>query len=241
MDRRIVSILLLCSSAACSAESDARPAAAHQAATGAPAPITRRLRQALWPEILFDSSGHPVAGSRVRSLRGDPTGGATITRSASVPSLPSLEVWTGAATRCIDCGRDFAAVAVRGADTVSVIDVGDLELLLPWLAERGSVPDSVKIRRATIELLNATCILGCSAREVDPKADSAEIRSPFLRGANNKAAWRMPSPRLGPNGSFTEYEIPVFAGGSVFLVRVAWTMDGQYNVSAEPIAHIVFG
>ena len=252
---RCTAVLVLLGAVACRKEPPRRAvaaadsgAAAHGAATVPPA-VRRRLGQAIWPEVLFDAAGQPVASTRMREMRGDPRGPWQTTRAEDPSALPGVEAWRLMAVRCIDCGVVRAAVAIRGADTVSVLNPQDLELLLRWVIPRPTRADSATIRRAALAFHNLTCVLGCDAGFVRTKADVAPdmpagMREVFFHSAGGKGPWRVPPPQLTSTEIEAEYRLPLATGEGVYVLTVSWAYGAEccrYSAFAEPIAYFRLG
>ena len=217
------------------------PARAHTQQAPPPA-IRRRLAQALWPEVLFDSTGHPSGRLHVRGGRGDPRTSLRLAPAAPVTGMPGVQVFVGDAFRCFDSRSDIAAVAVRGADTVTLREPADLQLVLPWLGDSLTAADSARIRHATMAWLDATCLLGGGVRPVSQRSDVRDTGGVFsLRAANGDSTWTLPPASVGPNGSYTEYQFGIRSGFGVYQLSVAWTPAAKYLVSSTPIALESFG
>ena len=202
-------------------------------AQAVPAEAKRRLGQALWPTVLFDSLGVPTPGFRVRSFRGDPSHGFEVSVAQTDSALPSAVVYRGTAFRCFDCGVDRAAVVSRGGELITLAGPEDLETVLPvFIAPERA--DSALVHRSLLGLLRSSCILGCGARIITSRAQIPLQQLTQCRSAKGEA-WTIVTPRVRTNGSFLEYELSIWAGEQVHRLSVAWS-NKRFVVHASLVA-----
>ena len=203
-------------------------------ASDVPGPIRQRLGQALWPEVLFDTTGHPLTGYMVRGYRGDPQSGLAVEAVPKDSSPPGLRVYRGRAFRCFDCDYSLAAVVQKGEHFVTLVDPEDLALVLPWVLP-ASTADSGTVARAALRLLQSTCLLGCGAARLDRKEQLSSFHTALCRGSGGSKGWDLPESSQHTNGSYLAYEFNLWAGSQIYRVTLSWIND-QYLVSTDLLA-----
>src|SRR5690606_10231082 len=92
---------------------------------------------------------------------------------------------------CSHCGYHRRAVAQRDSVFISLLDAGDIELILPWAEPGFRATDSVPVRAAIVDLLGRTCLLGCDARFVRER-DSLPEGWPLRPVDASAPDWEMP-------------------------------------------------
>ena len=204
---------------------------------GVPPSVLRRLAQALWPEVLFDSLGRPVPGFRVRGFRGNPSSGFRVESVASDPVVGGLEIWRGSVVRCTDCQISSVAVVQDGPEFMTVLEAADLALPLESVLADGPV-DAARVRRVGLGLLERTCILGCGVRVLTSPTDMKPDAFPRCHSLNGDRKIDIRPPRVGRNGSFDTYTLDVAAGRAIYRIELRWVAEPQrtFGVDAQEIA-----
>ena len=205
------------------------PARAHTQQAPPPA-IRRRLAQALWPEVLFDSTGHPSGRLHVRGGRGDPRTSLRLAPAAPVTGMPGVQSIRRGRVPLLRLSQRHRRGGCAQHGSGDAGEPADLQLVLPWLGDSLTAADSARIRHATMAWLDATCLLGGGVRPVSQRSDVRDTGGVFsLRAANGDSTWTLPPASVGPNGSYTEYQFGIRSGFGVYQLSVASDTGGQVS------------
>jgi hypothetical protein len=215
---------------------------AQQIAPDTPAPVVRRAAQAIWPENLFDASGQPEPGfvrlpfrpgfSDLRIERHPISSG----RFAGVVLFAASAYPNG----CWHCRNVRRAVAQRDSTFVTLLEADEVEQILPWATPAFAMTDSVEVRQAVVELIDATCILGCGVRRVRDlkEVPRHELYTAVAPGAER---WTMPRTYSHVSTASLTLEFPLLAPEGLFKIGVYLDPAGRYNVLVTPVARVMLG
>ena len=209
---------------------------------GTPAPVVRRIAQAVWPENLFDSLGHPEPGfvhvpsrPKYSDLR--------ITKRTEVPDrFAGVILYAGSAypSDCFHCRGVRRAVAQRASEYVTLLEPEEIEQLLPWAAPALAITDSVELREAIVGLLELSCLLGCEIQHVRERAEVP--RADFWSAADpNAEGWAMPRTYSHVSSTGLTLDFPVLARDGLFQIKAALDRRGNYYVMVIPVAQPMLG
>ena len=222
-----IAALLLCAIFIASAT---EPGSRQEAAP--PHTVVRRLAQALYPLVLFDSTGKPEAGQApVYKL----SEFFQVHESESSPELPGVEVWEGTAFRCYDCSFDRAAVVRLHGTEYSIIGIGDLAPVLEAVLPP-RMADSATVRVKVVALLGTTCIIEC---RVLPSPIQGRYQGPDHAGAcrasSSFGAWAVEPASETSDENYRYYRFTVQTSYSINRISVTWS-DRGYELHAKLVA-----
>ena len=207
------------------------------AQTPSHASIERRLRQALWPETMFDSRGQPEPSQILNSWRGDPSQSLNI-RLISDEELPGVRFYSASAFRCFDCHELPVAVIETDSLVMTLLRPEDLAQALERFVPDIAHGDTARLRTATLALLRGTCILGCSPHLLRSARDlTASERQMFrLNGGSTPPAIDPPSAGVVQDQTVVGFAVATQAA----VWRVAVTRyPRDYHVSARAIVSLI--
>jgi len=227
---------------AISSSAGAQHASAVASSGTIPNEVRRRIAQAIWPENLFDSTGAPERDFIRRPFR--PTfADLRIRRVSALPTLPAVELYVGSAysSGCFDCRTWTYAVAQHGTQFLTMLGPDDIGYLAPWVPQK-VLSDSTRLRGFVIDVLGATCLLGCEVKQVHRRAEIPDVDSPFLRAADGEnTTWQMPRTYSWQRNGGVLLEFALFGAGSgVYTVRAEWNGTDRLNVSVSPVARYIY-
>lgn len=164
---------------------------------GTPVVVLRRAAQAIWPDQLFDSTGHPEPGFVVDGFRPSFADLVIERRSEQVSRLPGVEFYYAHAysSGCSHCRNYVAAVAVRGDSSLTLMSPNDVNKLIPWFSAPIAAADSTSAREFLLETIRASCIIGCRTRWLRPSERLSENDSLYARHADprfERQDWKRP-------------------------------------------------
>jgi hypothetical protein len=179
---------------------------------GVPSVVMRRLTQAIWPDLLFDSTGKPEQPfKRLRWPMGypdynhlqvstHPVKSARFLADTMYAALVPSETNHGAPTR--------RAVWRRASDAITLLEPSDIGLVLDRASPALTVADSLELRQTALDLLAASCLLACDVSFPVQRRVGAGDRLPDRAGA--------PTPRSHLFQGRLTMTFPVMAEGIVF-------------------------
>ena len=217
---------------------------AQEIGEGVPAQVVRRVAQAIWPRQLFDSAGRPESPFQ-RSAFEPGYADLRITRSsASVARLPGVIFYVASAypNSCSHCRTWRVAVVERDSVFLTVLESRDLADLLTWAEPRLADGDSLGIREFIVQVLGASCILGCGQmHQVRALRELPATEAQLLRPVDDdKQNWRFPRTytHSSPGQMYMEF---VLRQPSSVLYRVV-VQQGEsgrsLTFSIEPTAYL---
>jgi len=203
--------------------------------------IERRLRQALWPEVLIGADGMPEPGYHVSTMRGDPKQPLRVAIDSSLPSFPGLRIYSATALRCIDCWEPPVSVVTRDSLKMTIISVADLASVLPLAGPPIGFGDTTRFRGAVLELLRATCLLGCGARLITSKKDLSDPDRMLADGHARGKGWKVEQPENYVDNASTTEEFFVKTAVGVYFLNISQHPSNRYAVYAELIVYTMLG
>jgi len=201
--------------------------------------IERRLRQALWPEVLIGPDGMPEPGYHVSTMRGNPTQRLYVTIESDLPSFPRVRIYRAAAFRCFDCGEPPVSVVTRDSLVMTVISVSDLENVLPLAQPAPAFGDSTQFSGVVLELLRATCLIGCGARVISSKKDLDDFGRKLADAHAQGKDWKVEAPKtyLDTSNRGMSEEFYVATSDGVYLLYINQYAGARYSLSAKLIVY----
>lgn len=198
-----------------------------------PAPVVRRIAQAIWPEQLFDPAGRPEGGWVARRSSPGYSDLHISEAKTGLTRLPRVRIYSGRAypAGCFHCGTVRRAVAERDGQYVTLMDPDDLALILNWSEPHFRVRDSLLIRDVIVQLLTASELLGPRAQRVNSRADLPATLEGWWRPADVRdSTWNVPRTYShGLPGGLT-LEFPVLAGATLYGVGLQFEEDSTYSM-----------
>jgi hypothetical protein len=198
-----------------------------------PAPVTRRIVQAIWPAQLFDTAGKPQGGWVARPFHPRYSDLHITEGKTGFTRLPRVRIYSGWAypAGCFHCGTVRRAVAERDGKYVTLMEPEDLALILSWSEPRFRVRDSLLIRDVIVQLLAASELLGPRVERVTSRADLPATLEGWWRPADVRdSIWNVPRTYShGLPGGLT-LEFPVLAGATLYGVGLRFEEESTYDV-----------
>src|SRR3989442_3659155 len=205
-----------------------------------PLPIQQRIRQALWPEIMFDYMARPTPGQILDDWRGDPRQPLSI-RIDSQSELPRVQFYSTAAFRCFDCVELPVAAVQRDTLIFTVLSPEHLAVALEVFGANIAIEDTAAVRKMSLALLRGTCILGCNPRIVEQESALSSSQRRIMR-ANRSDSVRSPfilPPFAAVDRSQTTVGFNVATDLALWFVSIhhtprSWSVDAQERGSFVP-------
>ncbi len=205
-----------------------------------PLPIQQRIRQALWPEIMFDSMARPTPGQILDDWRGDPRQPLSI-RIDSQSELPRVQFYSTAAFRCFDCVEFPVAAVQRDTLIFTVLSPEHLAVALEVFGANIAIEDTAAVRKMSLALLRGTCILGCNPRIVEQESALSLSQRRIMR-ANRSDSVRSPfilPPFATVDRSQTTVGFNIATDLALWFVSIhhtprSWSVDAQERGSFVP-------
>lgn len=196
-----------------------------------PAAVIRRVSQAIWPDQLFDSTGRPERGFSPDGFQPRFSDLVIEARDGKVTRLPGVRFFYGHAypSHCSDCGMRVASVAVRGDSSLTLMGPDDINKLIPWLREPIALADSGAARELLLEILTASCIIGCRIEWLRPNQALSEADSSLARHVDGSFAhWTRPPTSSHVSPGQMEMQFLLIETEAVWVVNVTQQGGGRF-------------
>lgn len=129
------------------------------------------------------------------------------------------------------------SVVTRDSLVMTVLSVPDLEKVVPLTQPALEFGDTTRFRSVVLELLSATCLIGCDARIITSKKDLSDFDRKMAKVNAQGKDWKVERPEsdVDSDNRVMKEEFSVATSSGVYGLTVYQIKDVRYTLFVEEI------